>query len=96
MKTVSITELKAKLSQWIDTVREGEEVLVTNRGRPVARIQPVEGWEDLDARTQWLIRTGRARPPKRRGRFDPGSGERPKDPEGLSLQFLIEERRSGR
>lgn len=95
MKTVSITELKAKLSQWIDTVREGEEVLVTNRGRPVARIQPIEGWEDFDARTQWLIRTGRAKPPERRGRLDLDR-ELPKDPEGLSIQFLIEERRSGR
>lgn len=43
MKTASISELKARLSAYVDAVREGEEVLVTDRGRPIARIGPVRG-----------------------------------------------------
>ncbi|MFI5312233.1 MAG: type II toxin-antitoxin system Phd/YefM family antitoxin, partial [Gemmatimonadales bacterium] len=33
MKTASISELKARLSAFLDIVREGDEVLVTDRGR---------------------------------------------------------------
>ncbi len=40
MTTASITELKAKLSRYIAQVRAGEEVLVTDRGVPVARLVP--------------------------------------------------------
>lgn len=40
MKTVNIGDLKAKLSAHIQMVRDGEEVLVCDRNRPVARIVP--------------------------------------------------------
>jgi prevent-host-death family protein len=40
MKTVNIAELKAHLSAHIQLVREGEEVLVCDRNKPVARIVP--------------------------------------------------------
>jgi prevent-host-death family protein len=35
---VPVTELRAHLSEWLDRVREGEEVVVTDRGVPVARL----------------------------------------------------------
>ena len=35
---VPVTELRAHLSDWLDRVREGEEVVVTDRGVPVARL----------------------------------------------------------
>lgn len=35
---VAITELRAHLSDWIDQARSGEEVIVTDRGVPVARL----------------------------------------------------------
>ena len=38
---VGIRELKNGLSGYIDRVRDGEEVIVTDRGRPVARLVPV-------------------------------------------------------
>jgi prevent-host-death family protein len=40
MKTVNIAELKARLSAHIQLVRDGEEVLVCDRNKPVARIIP--------------------------------------------------------
>ncbi len=43
MTKTSITDLKARLSAYLDIVRHGEEVLVTDRGRPIARISPVTG-----------------------------------------------------
>jgi prevent-host-death family protein len=35
---VPVTELRAHLGDWLDRVREGEEVIVTDRGVPVARL----------------------------------------------------------
>jgi prevent-host-death family protein len=35
---VPVTELRAHLSEWLDRVRDGEEVIVTDRGVPVARL----------------------------------------------------------
>jgi prevent-host-death family protein len=35
---VPVTELRAHLSEWLDRVRGGEEVIVTDRGAPVARM----------------------------------------------------------
>ena len=40
MDTVSISVLKAKLSEYIGRVRAGQEVVVTDRGVPVARLVP--------------------------------------------------------
>jgi prevent-host-death family protein len=40
MRTVNISDLKAQLSAHIDLVRDGEEVLVCDRNKPVARIVP--------------------------------------------------------
>lgn len=43
MKKASLTETKNRLSALIDEVREGETILVLDRGRPVARIESVVG-----------------------------------------------------
>ncbi|MFT4241841.1 MAG: type II toxin-antitoxin system prevent-host-death family antitoxin [Acidovorax sp.] len=39
MQTVSVAEAKAHLSALLDAVLEGEEVVITRRGQPVARLQ---------------------------------------------------------
>jgi len=38
---VAVSELRAHLSTWLARVREGQEVVVTDRGTPVARLLPV-------------------------------------------------------
>jgi len=62
MKTVNISELKAHLSAHIQSVREGEEVLVRDRDRVVARIVPCNT-EDFSEHEQRLIARGLMRPP---------------------------------
>lgn len=42
MMKVKIAELKAKLSSFLRQVREGEEVVVTDRETPVAKIVPYQ------------------------------------------------------
>jgi prevent-host-death family protein len=39
---VGIRELRAGLSRWLDRVRAGEELIVTDRGAPVARVTPID------------------------------------------------------
>lgn len=69
--TVGIRDLKARLSEYLDRVRGGEEIVVTDRGRPVARLVPYsthssieagidEGWID-PARRRGLPQVQRAR-----------------------------------
>jgi prevent-host-death family protein len=41
MEEVGIRELKASLSRYLGKVKEGETVVVTERGKPIARIVPV-------------------------------------------------------
>ena len=38
MKTASITEAKNQLSALIDQVRNGDTIVITDRGRPVAQL----------------------------------------------------------
>jgi prevent-host-death family protein len=42
MSTVTLTEAKSHLSHLLDRVEAGEEVVITRRGLPIARITPVE------------------------------------------------------
>ncbi len=41
MSTVSLAEAKAKLSELLDKVEAGEELVITRHGRPVARVSAV-------------------------------------------------------
>lgn len=40
--TVGIRELKAKLSEYVSRAANGEQIVVTDRGRPVARLVGLE------------------------------------------------------
>jgi prevent-host-death family protein len=61
MDTVGIRELKAHLSRHLKRVRSGVRLLVTERGRSIATIVPVEapaevGWAHrlvADGRARW-------------------------------------------
>jgi prevent-host-death family protein len=39
---VAVSELRAHLSDWLERARNGDEVVVTDRGLPVARILGIE------------------------------------------------------
>ena len=40
MSTVSVADAKAHLSRLLEDVESGEEVVITRRGQPIARITP--------------------------------------------------------
>lgn len=41
MRRVSVAEAKARLSALLDAVERGEEVEITRRGRPIAKLSPL-------------------------------------------------------
>jgi prevent-host-death family protein len=94
MRTTGVTELKASLSEMLARVKSGEEILITEHGRPIARLMPLPAW-DMDAATEELVRKGLVKPPERPLGEDFFRLPRPKDPDGLLLRALLEERRSG-
>lgn len=59
METIGIRELKTHLSRHLKRVRSGARLLVTERGRSIATISPVETPADLTWASQ-LVAEGRA------------------------------------
>ena len=59
METVGIRELKTHLSRHLKRVRAGARLLVTERGRSIAMINPVEASADVDWAHQ-LVAEGHA------------------------------------
>lgn len=90
-----MTELKARLSAFLDIIRRGDEVLVTDRGRPIARLTPVTGVRSAEGRREELLRTGRMRAPRTKLPKDFQTRKRPDDPKGRGLAALLNERESG-
>jgi prevent-host-death family protein len=97
MGTTTITEAKNKLSALIDRVQAGESIVILERGRPVARLEPIVEQEDPTGRLARLeragiIKMGRGKPPIELIRQPP-----PQLSHGASvLDALLEERREGR
>ena len=62
---VAIRDLKNKLSEYLRQVQAGQRVVVTDRGRPVAEINPI-GRRRLSPRERLrrLIESGDVTPPK--------------------------------
>lgn len=92
---VSIGTLKARLSEYLRRAKAGEAVVVTDRGRPVARLGPLQGAAALEGRTERLARAGLVRRPVAELDADALARERPADPEGRSLEAILEERAEG-
>lgn len=74
---VSVTELRAHLSDWLARVRAGGEVVITDRGIPVARLAALDSAGTLERLTaEGVIGKATAQRPVAAGR----SGPRPRRP----------------
>lgn len=95
MVSVSVSELKAKLSEHLRRVKAGETVLVTERGRTIAELRAPSAGQDQGPRMQRLADAGLVN----LGHgvsddfFDMPKG---RDPKGAVLEALLEERAQGR
>jgi prevent-host-death family protein len=87
---VGIRELKQHLSQYVAMARRGESITVTDRGTPVARLEPLEVASPPEA-LRHLVESGKLiwKPPSRLKpptlRLTPG--------EKTMSDFVVEQRR---
>ncbi len=65
MKTAGIAVLKSHLSELLTAVKAGEEVCVTERGQPIARIVPHRPQKREDEAVDGLERAGLVKRPTR-------------------------------
>ena len=81
MSAVGIKELKNRLTHYVRRTKQGEEIVVTERGKPVALLTPIDGairGTTVEAKLARLAAQGRvtlpSRPPVRRTRLVKASG----------------------
>ena len=98
MIQVNISTVKSRLSSYLDQVRGGENVVISDRNHPIAIISPyrgVEGGDKWSARVAELTRRGIIAPGKKRAhplKIEPRSLS-----SGIGLlEAVLEERSSGR
>ncbi|MHB0876169.1 MAG: type II toxin-antitoxin system Phd/YefM family antitoxin [Anaerolineae bacterium] len=56
--TVGARELKARLGRYLQIVREGGTVIITDRGKPIGRLVPLSQAESIEERTRALVKAG--------------------------------------
>jgi prevent-host-death family protein len=74
METVGIRELKNKLTYYLKLTREGNKIVVTDRGTPVAVIQSIDRIKNntsVEERLASLAKRGMVRLPQKRGELPP-------------------------
>jgi prevent-host-death family protein len=93
-RTTSVVELKARLSEHLRQVKAGHEVVVTERGVPVARLLPLDDGERRSTRRLRLVRSGVIKPG--RGKLPAALKKAPDGapPGGSVVDALLDERRS--
>jgi len=84
---VGVRDLKNNLSRYLDRVQRGEEVIVTDRGRPVARLSALDSSVD---HLSDLIAAGVVRPATRLARRVPSHRVKPA---GSVSDLVAEQRR---
>lgn len=48
MESIGIYEAKSKLSQLVERAESGREVVITRRGKPVAKLVPAQAGQEVD------------------------------------------------
>lgn len=65
MKTTNIAELKNRLSSFLADVKRGEEILISDRNKPIAKIVPLHNTQDFSAEELALAAAGVLRLPEK-------------------------------
>ena len=92
--SVSVSVLKARLSEFLRRVRAGDTLVVTDRGAPVAMVASLPEGE-YEGSMNVLVEQGLVRPPSAVLPEDFWSRPRPKDPSGCCCAAVLQERARG-
>lgn len=89
-KTTSVVDLKARLSEHLRLVKAGNELVITERGVPVARVVPLDEGQRRSTRRLRLTRGGLMKPG--RGKLPAVLKKAPSGPSSGVLAALLSER----
>ena len=96
MKTTTVSQLKTALSAYLRRVKTGEEVLITEHGRPIARLLPIGNPVTLSAHLQDMEQKGLLKRGEKPLPADFWDLPRPADPQGAVRSTVLNEREQGR
>jgi len=97
MRYEPISTAKNSLSALIREVQQGETIVITDRGRPVARLEPVGDIDQSDARLLALVGDGLVSLPRKPADATVLDLPMPSVVAGPSaVDYLLEEREGGR
>jgi prevent-host-death family protein len=99
VRRASISEVKNGLSSYVDLVRAGETVVITDRGRPVAQLVPAAHSKSADVDERRALLESRGVLLRATARAGKGFLDRlPPLPKakGDALEALLDERNEGR
>jgi prevent-host-death family protein len=97
MRYEPISIAKNNLSALIREVQQGETIVITDRGRPVARLEPVGDIDQSDARLLALVDNGLVSLPRKAADATVLDLPMPSVVAGPSaVDYLLEEREGGR
>jgi len=92
-----VAELKARLTSYLKRVKSGDEVLITERGEPIAKLVPLDTAEKRGTRRERLAKAGLLRLGS--GPVPRSSLSAPEGPQEIGkavLTALLSERQEGR
>jgi antitoxin YefM len=59
MRILSVTDVKAKINEYVDAVRETrDQITITKNGAPAAVLIGVDEWESIQETLHWLSQPG--------------------------------------
>ena len=96
MKTTTVSQLKMSLSAYLRQVKTGEEVLITEHGRPIARLLPIVNPVSLSEHLQDMEKKGLLKRGEQPLPADFWNLPRPADPQGAVRSAVLREREDGR
>jgi len=92
---IGLREANQRFSRTIKAVRAGKEVVLTERGRPIAVIKPIKGEDAQEAALEAMADEGLITLPSRKGPMPPPRW-RPVKVKGKPLSQTISEDREDR
>ncbi len=87
---LGLREANQHFSRMVKIIKQGEEVILTERGRPIAMVTPLGAGANWDMRLERLARAGLIRLPGQPGRIGPAKPVRARGKP--ASQILSEER----
>ena len=95
MQTTTVSQLKMSMSAYLRQVKAGEELLITEHGRPVARLLPVADLASLPEHLADMEKKGLLKRAEKSLSADFWTLPRPSDPQATVRSAVLQERKQG-